>query len=90
MSPEDLNQIERFCSPHIAVGNAFGGRRTPTDATTFEFTEITNCGQFNTSAPFIYNGVKLQFIREQNSIQMLSSRMQDSPIRFGVVAKVAE
>jgi hypothetical protein len=74
----------------VIVGKAFGARRSPTDATVFEFTEITNCGSLNTDAPFFYDGVNLQFIKERDSVMMLMGRAQDSPIRFGVVAKVLE
>ena len=74
----------------IVVGKAFGARRLPNDATTFQFTEITNCPQFNTNAPFTYGGVKLKFVSERDSAMMVMGRQQDSPIRFGVLAKVID
>jgi hypothetical protein len=73
----------------IMVGKAFGARRLPTDATTFEFVEITNCAQFNTSSPFYFHDIKLRFVSEKNSAFMIVGR-PDSPIRFGVLAKVVE
>src|ERR1700730_14662634 len=85
--PPDSGTIQQA---GVVVGNAFGARRSPTDATLFEFTEITNCGRFNLGTPFIYKGVKMQFVREKNSAMLEISRQQDSPIRYGVVAKVLE
>ena len=73
----------------IVVGKVFGGRRLLNDATIFEFKEITNCTQFNTSSPFVYAGVKLQFVSEENSALMVVGR-SDNPIRFGVKARVLE
>jgi hypothetical protein len=72
----------------IAVGKTFGARRLPSDAAMFEFAEIMNCGQFNTRIPFVYNGIQMQFISEKNSVLIEVSRLQDSPIRFGVLAKI--
>jgi hypothetical protein len=74
----------------VSVGKAFGARRSPSDATIFEFSEITNCGQFNTGAPFTYKGVKLRFVSERNSALMDISRVKDSPIRYGVLARVSD
>jgi hypothetical protein len=71
----------------IIVGKAFGARRLTNDATRFEFREITNCAQLNTSAPFTYSGVKMLFEKEQNSAMMVVGR-NDNPIRFGVTARV--
>jgi len=73
----------------IMVGKAFGARRLPTDATTFEFVKITNCAQFNTASPFYLHDIKLRFVSEKNSAFMIVGR-PDSPIRFGVLAKVVE
>jgi len=73
----------------VIVGKAFGARRLPNDATRFEFREITNCAQLNTSAPFTYGGVKMLFEKEQNSAAIVVGR-NDSPIRFGVTARVLE
>jgi hypothetical protein len=40
----------------VKVGNVFGGRRSPNDATIFEFVEITNANQFNPREPFQFEG----------------------------------
>jgi hypothetical protein len=40
--------------------------------------------------PFTYRGIKLQFVGEQSSVLTQANGIQDSPIRFGVVAKVIE
>ena len=73
----------------VVVGSAHGGRRLPTNATMFEFVEITNCAQFATNRPFTFEGVRLQFVSEQNSAMMVMGR-PDSPIRFGVLARVLD
>lgn len=80
---------EEIYQAGVIVGKAYGGRRSPRDATTFEFAEITNCTQLNTTKPFIFNGVKLQFISEKDSAMMVVGR-NDNPIRFGVLARVIE
>jgi hypothetical protein len=73
----------------IVVGKAFGARRLPNDATHFQFAEITNCAQFNTGAPFTYGGIRMIFEKEENSAYMVAGR-PDSPIRYGVLARVLE
>jgi hypothetical protein len=84
--PADTGVIQQA---GVEVGKVFGARRSPSDATTFEFAEITNCAQFNTGAPFVYNGVRLQFVTERTSAMMVMGRT-DNPIRFGVIARVLE
>jgi hypothetical protein len=74
----------------IVVGKVFGARRLPTDATTFEFVEITNCNQFNTAEPFYYGGVKLLLQSNQKRVNLDISRPQDGMIRGYVLAKVIE
>jgi hypothetical protein len=73
----------------VVVGKAFGARRLPNDATHFQFAEITNCAQFNTGAPFTYGGIRMIFEKEENSAYMVVGR-PDSPIRYGVLARVLE
>jgi hypothetical protein len=73
----------------IVVGKAFGARRSPSDATKFEFVEITNCAQFNTNEPFTYNDIRMRFVSERTSAYMIMGR-PDSPIRFGVIARILE
>jgi hypothetical protein len=74
----------------VVVGKAFGGRRSPNDATTFEFLEITHAQQFNPREPFEYQGIKLLFQSAQSRAGMTSSRPQDGMIYGGVIAKVLE
>jgi hypothetical protein len=45
---------EEIYQAGISVGKVFGGRRSPTNATIFEFQEITQAGQFNLGAEFEY------------------------------------
>jgi hypothetical protein len=51
-APQQPVNTEAIYQAGIVVGKVFGDRRLPNDATTFEFKEITDCAQFNTSVPF--------------------------------------
>jgi hypothetical protein len=88
-TPQPVTPDDTIYQAGIVVGKAFGARRLPNDATRFEFREITNAAQFNPSAPFTYSGVKMIFEKEDNSAWMVIGRA-DSPIRWGVIARVLE
>ena len=60
----------------------------PSDATKFEFVEITNCSQWNPGLPFFYDGIKLLFVSEQGSAMSVVGRQQDGAIRMEVVAQI--
>jgi hypothetical protein len=89
-SPNPSTEKGEIIQAGIVVGRTFGARRLPSDATMYEFAEIMNCSQFNTGASFSYNGVRLQFISERTSTMLDIARAQDSPIRYGVLARVLE
>jgi hypothetical protein len=72
----------------IVVGKVFGGRRTPNDATLFEFKEITQASQFNINAEFEYQGYILKPISFYSHVGLTSSRPQDGTIITGLLAKV--
>jgi hypothetical protein len=72
----------------IVVGKAFGARRSPTDATIFEFEEITNSQQFNYNAPFEYQGHTLRLIHAETITGLNVSRPQDGRIISRVKAKI--
>lgn len=72
----------------IVVGKVVGGRRSPEDATLFEFEEIDDCRQFNTTQPFTYEGIDLIYIKDQDDALIDIARPADSPIRWGVSARV--
>jgi hypothetical protein len=72
----------------VAVGKVYGGRRTPTDATLFEFQEITNASQFNMSAEFEYQGYTLKTVSVRTHVGFTSLRPQDGAILTGLLAKV--
>jgi hypothetical protein len=70
------------------VGKVYGGRRSPTDATLFEFREIAQAGQFNMNEEFEYDGYVLKAIRINSRTGLNTSRPQDGTILEGVIAKV--
>jgi hypothetical protein len=70
------------------VGKVFGGRRSPTNATIYEFTEITNTNQFNARTGFEYDGQLLVIQSVMSRIGLDISRPQDGMIYGGVTAKV--
>ena len=72
----------------IAVGKVFGGRRSLTGTTVFEFQEITNSGQFNFNAPFEYQGHTLRMISAESITGLNTSRIQDGRIITHMTAKV--
>jgi hypothetical protein len=74
----------------VVVGQAFGGRRSPTDATIFEFQEVTHAQQFNVDAPFQYQGHTLRAVRIETTVGLDSSRPQDGRIIYLMTAKVIE
>lgn len=71
-----------------AVGKVFGGRRSPIDATVFEFQEITQAGQFNIDAEFEYQGLIFKAMDIKSVTGLKSSRPQDGRIIEGMIAKV--
>jgi hypothetical protein len=71
----------------VIVGKAFG-RRSPTDATIFEFVELTNASRFNPREDFEFQAVRLHFVTAQSRTGMTSSRPEDGTIWEGVIAKV--
>jgi hypothetical protein len=87
--PQPVLSDDAIYQAGIVVGKVFGARRLPNDATRFEFREITNASQFNTSVPFIFGGVKMIFEKEENSATFVAGR-NDNPIRFGVTARVLD
>ncbi len=89
-TPQQVPDSGTILQAGAVVGKAFGARRSPNDATRFEFVEITNCDQLNTGSPFTYSGIRMLFVSEKESIMMLVGRQKDSPIRFGVTARVME
>jgi hypothetical protein len=76
-TPQQPRGEEVIYQAGIVVGRVFGGRRSPTDATLFEFQEITQAGQFNTNAEFEYQG----FILRPLSM-IMSTRNVDKAARW--------
>jgi len=74
----------------VVVGKVFGGRRSPNDATTFEFVEITNANQFNPTQPFQFNGVTLAFQSTKSRVGLNIARPDAGMTYGGVVAKVID
>jgi hypothetical protein len=72
----------------IAVGKVFGGRRSPANATIYEFVEIKNANQLNAQAPFEYDGVLLVLQSVQRRVRLDISRPQDGMVYGGVIANV--
>jgi hypothetical protein len=70
------------------VGKVYGGRRSPTDATLYEFVEIKNANQLNAQAPFEYDGVTLVIQSVRSRIGLDISRAQDGMVYGGVIARV--
>jgi hypothetical protein len=74
----------------VVVGKVFGGRRSPNDATVFEFVEITNANQFNPTQPFQFNGVTLLFQSTRSRVGLNIARPDAGMTYGGVVAKVID
>jgi hypothetical protein len=72
----------------IQVGAPIGGRRSPTDATRFVFSEINHAQQFNINEPFEYEGRTLKIEHIDTMVGLMSSRPQDGMILENVTAKV--
>jgi hypothetical protein len=72
----------------IIVGKAFGARRSPTDATVFEFVEITHASQFNPAEFFQYQNLSLKVLTIETKIGLMSSRPEDGTILQKVTAKI--
>jgi hypothetical protein len=72
----------------VIVGKVFGGRRAPTDATVFEFQEITHASQFNYNAEFEYQGYVLRPLSIFSVTDMTSSRPQDGRIVKSLTARI--
>jgi len=71
----------------IIAGKTFGARRSPTDATSIEFVEITHATQFNSAEPFEYQGHILRFCHADR-VMFDTSRPQDGRIYKTVTAKI--
>lgn len=72
----------------VTVAKVFGGRRSPTDATTYEFVELKNANQLNAGMPFEYDGMLLVIQSVRTRVGLDISRPQDGMVYGGVVAKV--
>lgn len=72
----------------VVVGKAHGGRRMPTDATMFEFVEITRAQGFKLEQPFQFQGVNLRVVRFGTLRQLDVSRVADSPLITSIAARV--
>jgi hypothetical protein len=70
---------EEIYQAGISVGKVFGGRRSPTNATIFEFQEITQAGQFNLGAEFEYQDYVLKPLHIQTVTGLNISRPQCPP-----------
>jgi len=64
----------------IIVGDVFGGRRVPNDATHFFFQEISHAQPFNLSQPFEYRGIWLRMEHADSVTQVDGGRPQDGRI----------
>jgi hypothetical protein len=89
-SPPVAPDTDHILQGGVIVGKVFGGRPLPSDATTYEFVEITNCNQFNVGEPFFYAGRKLLFISNRKRGVFDTSRPQDGMVRGYVLAKVID
>jgi hypothetical protein len=87
-SPNPTRGPDVISQAGAVVGRVFGGRRSPTDATVYEFVEITNANQLNPSAPFAYAGQMLVLQSVRSRVGLDISRSQDGMVYGGVVAKV--
>jgi hypothetical protein len=72
----------------VVVGKVFGGRRSPNDATLFEFQEITHANQFNLGAEFEYQGYILKMISYSGRGGFVPTRPEDGTIVIRLEAKV--
>lgn len=79
---------EAITQAGIVVGQAFGARRSPTDATRFEIVEITHAQSLNWEEPIEYQGITLQIEHYDESTGMDSSRPQDGRLFKGITARV--
>lgn len=87
-APNPLRGSDVISQAGAAVGKVFGGRRSPADATVYEFVEITNANQLNPSAPFAYEGQLLVLKSVRSRVGLDISRPQDGMVYGGVVANV--
>lgn len=82
------NKSDAIYQAGIIVGRAFGARRLPTDATVFEFVEITHASQFNLAESFEYQGLILKVLSVDTKIGLMSSRPEDGTILQKITAKI--
>ena len=73
-----------------SVGNAFGARRSPTDATRFEFVEITHAEKLNTAEPIVYQGIKMKITYMKGRSGLDVTRSSEGTILTEVIAKIME
>jgi hypothetical protein len=74
----------------VSVGNAFGARRSPTDATRFEFVEITHAEKLNTAEPIVYQGIKMKITYMKGRSGLDVTRSSEGTILTEVIAKIME
>jgi hypothetical protein len=72
----------------VLVGNVFGVRRSPNDATTFEFVEITNANKLNSGEEFEYDGYILKMSSAETKVGLNVMRPDAGMIYTRVIAKI--
>jgi hypothetical protein len=82
------HDIDHIYQAGAIVGKVFGARRSPTDATIYEFVEITQAGQFNLAEQFAYKEFILAAQSAESVTGVDSSRPQDGKIIKKMVAKI--
>jgi hypothetical protein len=87
-SPKPAPEPDVIYQAGVIVGKVFGGRRSPTDATMYEFIEIKNVNQLNAQAQFEYDGQMLAILSARSRIGLDLSRSQDGMVYGGVIARV--
>jgi hypothetical protein len=82
--------VDAIIQSGITVGKAFGARRSPNDATMFQFEEITHAGRFNAQIPFQYHDVTLQMIQFGSDVRLDAARAEDGRIIRSLVARAVQ
>lgn len=86
--PEITSETGTIYQAGVEVGKVFGARRSPNDATTFEFVEITNANQFNPNEEFEFQDCILRFQSTRIRVRLDVMRPQAGMIYGYLVAKV--
>jgi len=84
----EARDMDAIYQAGILVGKVYGARRSPTDATVFEFVEITHASQLNTADVIQYQNYSLRILTLDTKIGMMSSRPEDGTIFQKITAKI--